>query len=361
MPIEVFLTGATGYIGGEALYQLLNNQDGIEFHVTALVRSEEKGEKLKAAANKPSNTNNSKVTTAIGCLDDLDLIKELVSKNEVIINTANVDHVPSAKVLAEALHTSTTKKVLIHTSGTSVLGDSLSASKGPSTKVYSDSKDIDEINSLAPEQPHRPVDEIILDIHSHNEKVTTAIICPSNIVGISNGYDKIISVQSPFLIRLAKKNGKAVTSYSGEYIWSHIHIKDLGDLYYLILQKFLNGASIPANKEGYYFGAYALENEGTPTKEPSSIEHTWKQLSEYIGKSMHKRGLIGSAEVVAFEPEPLVKLSGDEFAPYYWGTNSRSRADNGYAIGWKPKYTSMEEYWKAIEQDIDYIESNNQW
>ncbi|CUM56794.1 unnamed protein product, partial [Debaryomyces fabryi] len=36
--LKVFLTGATGYIGGEVLYQLLNNKVH-NFEVTALVRS----------------------------------------------------------------------------------------------------------------------------------------------------------------------------------------------------------------------------------------------------------------------------------------------------------------------------------
>ncbi|EDK40792.2 hypothetical protein PGUG_04889 [Meyerozyma guilliermondii ATCC 6260] len=347
MTSKVFITGATGYIGGEALYQLLNCSKNYE--ITALVRSEEKAEKLKKATGN-------KVQTVIGQLDDLELIEEQVRASDIIINTANVDHVPSAEVLRKALTAKKEPTILIHTSGTSVLGEPLDANKKPTLKVWSDEKDIDEINSIRDDAPHRPVDKLILEIQEKNPQVKTAVICPSLIFGISHGYDKVNSVQIPELIKASVKNDGPFSVYSGEAIWSHIHIHDLGELYKVVLDKLVAGESIPQGREGYYFGSLALKNEPTPTEEPTEVEHLWRKLSEKVGEVLYKRKLVKTDKVQELQPDPIVQLKdGDVFAPYYWGTNSRSRGDNGYKIGWKPKYTTLNQFWDAVEQDLDHL------
>lgn len=347
MAYKVFITGATGYIGGEALYQLLNCLTNYE--VTALVRSQEKADKLKRATNN-------KVETVIGDLDDLELIQEQVCRNDIIINTANVDHVPSAEVLYKALAAKKETTYLIHTSGTSVLGEDLAADKVASKEVWSDEKNIDDINKIRDEAPHRPVDKLILGIQEKNPQVKTAIICPSTIYGISHGYDKINSVQIPALIQCTINNDAPFSVYTGRYIWSHIHIHDLGHLYKLVLDKLVAGENIPQGKQGYYFGSLALKDEPTASAEPTLIEHLWRQLSEKVGEVLYRRKLIKSDKVQELDPDTIVGLkNGDPFAPYYWGTNSRSRADNGYKIGWKPEHASLEDFWTGVEEDVDHL------
>lgn len=347
MAKKVFITGATGYIGGEALYQLLNCST--KYEVTALVRTQPKADKLKAATGN-------RIQTVIGQLDDLDLIRDQVGASDIIINTANVDHVPSAEVLYKALAAKKQPTILIHTSGTSVLGDGLSALKGPSTKVWSDRKDIDEINLIRDDAPHRPVDRLILAIQDQNPQVKTAIICPPLIYGISHGYDKINSVQIPELIKASIQNDASFTVYSGDYIWSHIHIHDLGLLYKLVLDKLVAGESIPQGRNGYYFGSHTLENEPKATTEPTAIEHSWKSLAEKVGQVLKLRNLISSEKVTPLEPPAVLKLKeNDEFAPMYWGTNSRSRGDNGKDIGWIPARVSTADFWGAVEEDLDHL------
>ncbi|SGZ50220.1 CIC11C00000000014 [Sungouiella intermedia] len=339
---SVFLTGATGYIGGEILYQLLTHGG---YNVTALVRTDAKAQLL-------SEKTNGEVKTVVGCLDDLDTISTQVDAADVVINTANVDHVPSAEVFAKALAKKTKKTIFIHTSGTSVVGDPLSSTKGPSTVVYSDVKSIDEINSLADEKPHRPVDKIVLDIEEQNANVKTVIVCPSTIFGKSRGYDNLFSSQIPLLAALSKKHGKAFTVYLGDYIWSHVHIHDLGDLYYLILERLIADESIPTSKKGYYFGSYT--DSSAITNSPSEIEHSWKGVAIQIGKILKEKGEIETNEVEQLSPDEINTFSGYLFAPYYWGTNSRTRGDNGVKIGWKPKYASSSMFWDSLEADVDH-------
>lgn len=344
---KVFITGATGYIGGEVLYKLLNGDE--KFDITALVRSQAKSDKLLAGTEN-------KISTVIGNLDDASVIKQQVENADIIINTADVDHVPSAELLSKVLVAKRAPTTLIHTSGTSVIGDDLSATKSRSTKVYSDSKSIDELNSLPYSQPHRPVDEIILNIQKQNPLIATVIVCPSTIFGLSHGYDKINSVQVPYLVELSLKRGKSFSVFSGDYIWNHIHIHDLGTLYELILKKLLKDpSSIPTGREGYYFGSYTFNEEEVVSAEPSSIEHIWYDVSKAVGESLFKRKLISSPEVDQLSADEIVKFSESEFAPFYWGSNSRSRADNGYKIGWKPIYSDSKYFWASIDEDIDHL------
>ena len=348
MTSKVFITGATGYIGGEALYQLLNSSQ--KYDITALVRSEEKAENLKTATGN-------KVRTVIGHLDDLELIDEQVRANDIIINTANVDHVPSAEVLRKALAAKKEPTILVHTSGTSVIGELLDDSQRSALKkVWSDEKNIDEINRIPDQAPHRPVDKIILEIQEKNPQVKTAIIAPSLIFGISHGYDKRNSIQIPELIKATIKNDGPFTVNSGDCIWSHIHIHDLGALYKVVLDKLVAGEDIPQGRNGYYFGALALKNEPTPTENPTEIEHLWRNLSEKTGELLYRRKLVKSNKVQALQADQVVPLKdGDPFAPYYWGTNSRSRADNGYKIGWRPKYATLDQFWDSVEEDLDHL------
>lgn len=340
---SVFLTGATGYIGGEVLYQLLQHGG---FDVSALVRTEAKAALLR------SKTDN-KVRTVIGCLDDVDLISDEVARADVVINTANVDHVPSAEAMAQALRKKTTKTVFIHTSGTSVLGDALAEAKTASAKVYSDVADIDEILALPALAPHQPVDRIVQGIEEANPLVKVVIVCPLTIFGRSRGYDNLYLSQIPILAKVARQLGHAYTVYSGDYIWSHVHVEDLGDLYLLLLEKLLKGENIPTGRPGYYFGAYTT-SDAAGTK-PTSIEHTWKGVAQEVGRLLKAKGAIATDEVKPLAPAAIADAAGFDFAPYLWGTNSRSRADNAVQIGWKPKHALEKTFWAAVEDDVDYV------
>ena len=68
-PTRILLTGATGYLGGSILTELVKNP---AYQIVALVRQEEQAAKLKAAM--PS------VETVVGALTDLELVKRLGSE-----------------------------------------------------------------------------------------------------------------------------------------------------------------------------------------------------------------------------------------------------------------------------------------
>lgn len=69
-----------GYIGGAVLTKLLEHPKANDFHITALVRSTEKAEKLKSVG----------VTPVIGSLDDTDLVHKLSLDSDIVISMVRV-------------------------------------------------------------------------------------------------------------------------------------------------------------------------------------------------------------------------------------------------------------------------------
>lgn len=82
MPQHVFFLGVTGYLGGSLLASLIQDDN---YEIIALVRSQAKAHWL-AAHN---------ITPVIGDLNSLGLLEEQASLADIVINTADSDHVPS--------------------------------------------------------------------------------------------------------------------------------------------------------------------------------------------------------------------------------------------------------------------------
>ena len=119
------------------------------------------------------------------------------------------------------------------------MGEPFDANKRPTLKDWR--KGIDEINLIR--RCSSSVDKLNLESQK-KPQVKTAVICPSLIFGISHGYDKVNSVQILELIKASVKNNGPFSVYSGEAIWSHIHIH-LGELYKVVLYKLVAVENIP--------------------------------------------------------------------------------------------------------------------
>ena len=72
---KIFATGATGYVGGDALYAIAAAHP--EFKIAALVRSTHKG--ATVAEQYPD------VRLLYGALDDVDLIEKEASEADIVL------------------------------------------------------------------------------------------------------------------------------------------------------------------------------------------------------------------------------------------------------------------------------------
>lgn len=80
MSPRVFITGATGYVGGQTAVTLIAAHP--EYDVVALVRDQEQADKLKSRFPN--------ISTVIGTLDDDAVLKEEAAKADVVLRKSGL-------------------------------------------------------------------------------------------------------------------------------------------------------------------------------------------------------------------------------------------------------------------------------
>jgi len=291
--MNVFVTGAAGFIGGSIATGLVR----AGHQVTGLVRSAEQANELTALGIRP----------VIGTLEDSALLAEQARAADAVINAASSDHHGAAEALVEALKGS--NKVLLHTSGSSIVGD---ASGGRA------SDDIYQEDNLPPPTVDKAarvaIDNLILDAAKHG--VNSAVICNTLIYGHSLGV-KRDSVQLPRLLKQAHKSGVVRHVGPGQNIWSNVHIEDVVELYKLALT-----GNVPGT---FYF---------VESGEASFIDMT-TAMARALNLGQPQDWPLADAEAEW----------GYEMANYGLGSNSRVRGKHARELlGWEPKRTSVVEW-----------------
>jgi len=306
-PLKIFLTGATGYIGGTALTKLLDSSRKSKYDITILTRSEDTIPKFKELG----------VTPLIGDNNSTEILTQAAKDADVVMHFANsADDLPSVKALIQGLNTNDGKRrIYIHTSGTSVISDKALGSYA-SDKIYSD-LDMESIHGLPITQPHKDVDAYVFE---NSKNFDSIIVCPPTIYGEGAGPFKRRSIQIPALIEGFIKAEKVGTLGKGLNIWSDIHADDLGNFYALLLEKALEGKA-STGKDGWYF----CENG----------EHVWGDVVKKIAEALYKYGAIKNADLTEWPQEDWNTFIGD-WAWHSLASNARSKADRARQLGWKP-------------------------
>ncbi|KAJ4348942.1 hypothetical protein N0V95_005027 [Ascochyta clinopodiicola] len=320
---KLFITGATGYIGGDALYAVANTYPDLE--ITALVRNSDKGAKVASQY--------AKVRLVYGDLDSTELLTTEASKANIVLHCADCDHVGAATALVAGLSKSTVPgpSYLIHTSGTGVLSwaDFEENTFGYHREhTYDDLDGIKEVTSLPDAALHRNVDKIVLAASKGAGEVNTAIVCPPCIYGPGRGPDNQKSVQVYQYSAATLKRGKGFIINEGANVWTESHVQDLSNIFLALVTSAMEpqGGKATWNDEGYYFS-----ETGT---------FVWGDIAKAIAKIAHEKKLIDTAEVDTVTAEDADKLI--PMGSYLWGTNSRCKASRASKVlGWKPQQKSM--------------------
>lgn len=320
---KLFVTGATGFIGGDALYTIVKAHP--EYEVTCLVRNSSKG--ALVAKVYPQ------IRLVYGDLDSYDLIRGESAAADIVCHFANCDHEDSATAIVEGLSSRHETGFLIHTSGTGILevDDFLRGTYGTeASKVYDDWDGVAQVTSLPDKAWHRNVDKIVLAAAGcSGGQVKTAIVCPPTIYGVGRGPDNQTSDQWPKMAEVALKRGKGFCVGEGKNRWTYIHVHDLSELYLRLVEEALkNGGEASWDETGYYFS----ENG----------EYVWGKMAKKIAREAKKQGFIDTEEI-----DQLSKEEADKLTPYgsaKWGMNSRCKAIRGRKLlDWKPMAPSPED------------------
>ncbi|KAL3477325.1 hypothetical protein BJX99DRAFT_226381 [Aspergillus californicus] len=279
-PPKIFLTGASGYVGGDILHEILSSHPDWENSITVLLRNRSYEAPFRA---KYPNLN-----LFFATHDDTTAIAGEVAKNDVVVHTAiSSDHLPSAKAIVQGLKTRG-GGVYIHASGTDVLLDPRASLQPPKDGVHviDDWEGISEITSLPDDAPHRDVDKFVLA--SGSDSVKTAIICPSTIYGTGRGLVSQRSNQIPGLTRLILQGKKGVQLADGKTFWNSVHIYDVSRLFLALIEDALSKTGTATwNEEGYYL--------------VESATYVWGNVSKRITKEAYDLGLIPSEEVTVLD------------------------------------------------------------
>ncbi|WP_433444987.1 NAD-dependent epimerase/dehydratase family protein [Nonomuraea sp. CA-141351] len=293
--MRVFVTGATGYIGGSVADRML--RDGHQ--VTGLVRSPDKARMLERIG----------VTPVLGTLDDQVLLAEQAQAADAVVNAADSDHRGAVEALVEALAGS--GKPLLHTSGSSIVGTD---SRGEASGEIFGEEIFDAESSWRPadaKEARVAIDRYVLA--ASRRGVRSVVLCNTLIYGHGRGLSSD-SVQIPALVRQAHKSGTVRRVGAGRNIWSNVHVDDVADLYLLALD------AAPAGS--FYF----VENG------EASFADITAAIAEALG--------LGSAE--AWDITAAIQEWGYEASIFALGSNSRVRGERARAqLGWRPRHTSV--------------------
>jgi nucleoside-diphosphate-sugar epimerase len=300
--MDVFITGATGYIGGAVAVRLIE----AGHKVSGLARSPEKAAQLARFG----------MTPILGSLEDSALLAREARRADAVINAADSDHRGAVEALIEALAGS--GKALLHTSGSSIVADD--ARGEPSDAVY------DELSLPAPKPDKAArvaIDRLVQA--SADRGIRSMVICNTLIYGHGRGPHRD-SIQLPALASQARKSGIARHVGRGLNIWSNVHIDDVAELYLLALEK------APA-------GSFLFAENGE-----ASFREMVGAISERLGT--------GAAQ--PWPVEDAVKEWGFERAVYALGSNSRVRGRQTRALtGWAPQHESVLA-WISSELETSY-------
>ncbi|OQE30741.1 hypothetical protein PENFLA_c002G04373 [Penicillium flavigenum] len=329
-PTKVFLTGVTGYIGGDVFYAVYEAHP--DWHYSLLIRNKDKG--AEVASKYPS------ARIVYGDLDSPGIIEEEVMNADIIYHCADCDHVASAKAIAKGLahHTPSNPAWLIHTSGAGILTieDFRTNTFGRyRTKEHNDWEGVDELVNLPADSLHRNVDEIILAAGLANPtSVHTAIICPPTIYGPSRGPGNTKSVQAYWLAAAVLKRRKGLLIGEGKNIWHQVHVQDLSDMYCLLGDAATPGGSKATwNETGYY-----LAENGS---------FVWGDIQREVARVAYEKNLIPSPEVEPLSEAQVMEM--DKFALYALGTCSRGHSLRARKLlGWSPSRPSLMELIPSI-------------
>ncbi|KAJ5673782.1 hypothetical protein N7462_009221 [Penicillium macrosclerotiorum] len=318
---RIFITGASGYIGGDLLHALTSTHP--EYQLTALVRG---SEKVAAVTNAYPG-----VRVLEGDLDSTSLIEEEASQADVIVHAASNKHMNSVEAIARGLAKKAGPKpgYWIQVSGASLLSipDILQKRFGEaSDKVSCDVDDAAEIRELVHKNADtRVVDEFLLNVSG----IKTALVFPPIIYGQSRGPVKQRSVQIPELSRVAIETRQTVQVGRGESIWSNIYIYDLSNVFLKLVKKAVEGTEGDLwNQNGVYFVGTGMLSFG--------------RISELIAEAAYKLGLTDSPAVKSISATEADTLSAR--GSVFWGTNARSTAQRAQQmLGWAPQGPSVEQ------------------
>ena len=293
--MRIFLTGASGFIGGAVALALI----AAGHRVRGLVRSRAKADVVAAHG----------IEAVVGSLDDVTVLQAEARAADAVVNAASSDHRGAVEAFIASM--SGSGKPFLHSSGSSIVADL--AMGEPSHRIFDEATPVEPL----PERAARvAIDRLVLAAAG----IRSVVLCNTMIYGSVLGLPTQ-SVQIPALVRQAKASG--VVRYIGRGLnrWSNVHIADVAALYELALAK------APAGTFMY-------------------VESGEEAVGEIAKAIAVRLGLGGASQ--SWSAEEAIAVWGRNLAVLSLGSNSRVRGKAAVELGWSPTQRSVTQ-WIAKE------------
>ncbi|KAF9035283.1 hypothetical protein BJ165DRAFT_1511132 [Panaeolus papilionaceus] len=325
---RIFITGATGFLGGCVLDRILTHANVSNFDITVLVRTVENAKKLHGLG----------VRTVLGSYQDadLDFLTNAARESDIIITADGAAQELRLRAteallqgLKERFKQTGKKSVFIHTSGAALVCDMTALGhRVPHSKTYSD-LDVEALNSVPDSAIHRKIDKGIIagDVEGY---IKSYIIVPGYIFGhatgkvVDLGITNRFSIDVPFMITPPLKRKRGGFIGTGENVWPAVEVHEVADLFIVLLDVILDDTKADTaghGREGYYFA------------EAFSFEH--RSVSKAIAEALVNLGIAKETEANAFSEEELETLFGPG-SPQFMGSHCLIKGERSRALGWKP-------------------------
>ncbi|TDZ17106.1 hypothetical protein Cob_v010146 [Colletotrichum orbiculare MAFF 240422] len=335
--VNIFFVGGTGHIGGAVLDLLLRKH--ADAKVKVLVRDEGKASRL--VGKYPQ------VETVIGDTGNFEVLQSCSQTADIVINTSpDITHDAGIKSILSGLKARDgVKPYYIHTSGASLIWDEPAGSKD--ARWWDDMADINDILAFKGEaHTHAVTDKIVRDAAPH---VNVAVVSPGFVGGMSPSVEHPTPITTPaiFLTARAFKSGWNIAQGENTHAW--IHVLDLAEMYLVLVDKAVNGASGSEpfdiwGPEAYYFGtgedisfAEFMKHLAPVLKEHGVIESTAIKSVSVVEAA---RASIAGTDYDPDAPPPPPDTWAMHIAIMY-GINMRIGSSRMTKLGWKADLGSV--------------------
>ncbi|KAH6662400.1 hypothetical protein F5X68DRAFT_251879 [Plectosphaerella plurivora] len=316
---KIFLTGASGYIGGEVIHQLA---EALPNHrIRALVRDATKTEAIATVSGQ--------IEIVPGTLDDVETIAGESAAADVVLHLAATGHLASTRAIYDGLAKVATAKQPRHwiqISGASALAaaeiaDTSRVPGSPSDTIHDDLSGAENIRDIIHSHPSRAVDNLVLGVEQKSPGIKTALVFGPVIYGEGSGPVNKRSIQVPSLAKATLKRRRGLQIGSGLSRWGNIHIGDLGRM---IIQLVKAASASPS--DGALWGHNGLYLAGVG-------EIAFGDISKQVAAAARTMGLCDDDEV-----EEVYGAEADALLPHgnvLFGTNARGRPLRAeHLLGW---------------------------
>ena len=310
---RIFLTGATGFVGGSILSSIYEAHPNVD--VKVLIRKEADAKELQSVYPQ--------MIPIIGDLAALPLLESVAADVDFVIH-AGGDNVPAICAMIDGLAASSIIRPspprLISLTGPRSLIDltqPITGSQQPNSRPWSDVTDSHTIFTLPKDRMHVGADQAII-AHSTAKEIGTMLVSPGQLWGRGKGHLKKESHAALYYATVKSRN-RAFVIGDGSATWSWSSIGDLGNaVVFLMEQSIMNNmeksGNIGVNGEGYYFVSSG-------------------------DVSLLERARAITARLRLEDIESLTVERAKEIHPFghiMWGCGERTRADRLAALGFKP-------------------------